>query len=90
MVNLFVNRQFQRQGFATEALGALLGLCLGDLGLRRVSARCDSRNVAACRLLEKLGVRREGEFVQDHLAKGEWANTVWWALLAEEYHRKMG
>jgi [ribosomal protein S5]-alanine N-acetyltransferase len=82
---LFVNRAFQRRGLASEALAAALRFCLRDLGLHRVTAYCDSRNTAACRLFEKAGLRREGEFRKDRLLNQEWINTLWYALLKEEY-----
>jgi RimJ/RimL family protein N-acetyltransferase len=89
-LNLLVNRKFQRQGFALEALEAVIGFCFEGINLHRVSASCDSRNVAACRLSEKLGLRREGEFLKDNVLHGEWADTVWYAELAEEYANETG
>ena len=86
-LNLSLNRNFQRQGFAQETLTALLTFCFEDLNLHRVAGWCDSRNTAACRLLEKAGLRREGEFVKSRWAHGEWANSIWYALLAEEFPR---
>ncbi|MEI6392443.1 MAG: GNAT family N-acetyltransferase [Verrucomicrobiota bacterium] len=83
-LNIYLNRSFQRKGFALEALIALIEFCLGAIKLHRVSASSDSRNIAACRLFEKAGLRREGEFLKDNLLHGEWGNTVWFAALGEE------
>ncbi len=80
-----LRRSFHRQGYATEAVEALLGFCFEALKLHRVAGWCDSRNVAACRLLEKIGLRREGEFLKNRWLHGEWATSVWYAALAEEY-----
>jgi RimJ/RimL family protein N-acetyltransferase len=80
-----LNRSFQRQGLALEAVEALLGFCFESLKLHRVAGWCDSRNVPACRLLEKLGLRREGEFVKNRWVHGEWTNSIWYAALEEEY-----
>jgi [ribosomal protein S5]-alanine N-acetyltransferase len=80
-----LNRSFQRQGFALEAVKALLGFCFEGLRLHRVAGWCDSRNTAACRLMEKAGFRREGEFVKNRQVHGEWTSSVWYAALAEEY-----
>jgi RimJ/RimL family protein N-acetyltransferase len=68
-----------------EALDAVVGFCFAGIKLHRITATCDSRNAAARGLLEKLGLRREGEFVKDHLVDGEWANTLCFAALREEY-----
>jgi len=85
--NIGLNRKFQRQGFAQEALVALLTFCFEGLRLHRVAGWCDSRNTAACRLLEKAGLRREGEFVQSRWLHGEWANSLWYAMLSEEFSK---
>lgn len=53
--------------------------------MHRMTASCDSRNIAAQRLFAKVGMRREGEFRKDQFVSGAWANTVWHAILAEEY-----
>ncbi len=56
------------QGFATEAVGALLGAMfaggsIGNEGLHRVTAVCDVQNAASHRVLERVGMRREAHFV---------------------------
>ncbi len=84
-VTVFLNRRFQRQGFALEAVNALLGFCFEGVKMHRVTAGCDSKNSAACRLFENVGLRREGEFLKDNFFNGEWTNTVWYAVLSDEY-----
>ncbi len=80
-----LNRGFHRQGYATEAVEALLGFCFESLKLHRVAAWCDSRNVAGRRLMEKIGLRREGEFLKNRWRHGQWTDSVWFAALKEEY-----
>ncbi|HOX59504.1 MAG TPA: GNAT family N-acetyltransferase [Candidatus Paceibacterota bacterium] len=82
-----LNRQFQRQGFAHEAVVALLTFCFEGLRLHRVAGWCDSRNTAACRLLEKAGLRREGEFLRSRWSHGEWSSSIWYAILGEDYRK---
>jgi aminoglycoside 6'-N-acetyltransferase len=82
-----LNPAFRRQGFATETLAAVQKFCFEEVKLHRLSASCDSRNEAALSLLQKVGFRREGEFVKDTLLQGEWSNTVWYAVLREEHER---
>jgi RimJ/RimL family protein N-acetyltransferase len=83
-VSIYVSRKCQRQGFAAEALNAILDFCFDGLALHRVSAWCDSRNIAACRLAEKLAMRREGELLNGRYMNEEWVNVVLYALLKEE------
>ena len=84
-LQIFVGRSFQRQGYATEAVNGVLGFGFEGISLHRVTASYDSRNVAAGRLLEKVGMRREGESLKDRFVNGEWVNTAWMAILDEEY-----
>ncbi len=72
-------------GYATEAARAMLGLAFDTFGLHRVIARLDARNEASGRLLRRLGMRQEAHFVQDEFFKGEWTDTLVFALLAEEW-----
>lgn len=46
------------QGYATEAVRALITLAFEGLGARRVVFRCDERNAASLRVPQKLGARR--------------------------------
>jgi RimJ/RimL family protein N-acetyltransferase len=48
------------RGFATEAGSAVVGWALDRPEIHRVWAVCDVDNVASARVLEKLGLRREG------------------------------
>lgn len=83
-LNLYVHRNFQRQGFGTEAVEATLGFCFNVLGFRRIVFLCDTRNTSAWRMAEKARMRREAHFVKDRFLNGEWASTFQYAILAEE------
>jgi RimJ/RimL family protein N-acetyltransferase len=76
---------FQNQGYATEAAAALLNYGFGSLNLHRVVADCDTRNVASFRVMERLGMRREGHFVKNTLIRGEWQDQYSYAILEEEW-----
>lgn len=73
------------KGYATEAARALLrwGFAAGEL--HRVVARCDARNTASARALQRLGFRPEGHLRQDALVRGEWTDTLLFGLLAQEW-----
>jgi RimJ/RimL family protein N-acetyltransferase len=75
---------FRNKGYGTEAVRAALRFAFESIHLRRVAVCVDGRNAAARRLLEKAGMRREGEFVRDWHLKGEWVNSVWYAVLCYE------
>jgi RimJ/RimL family protein N-acetyltransferase len=74
----------QRNGYAREAVGALLDVLLGTRGARRVQASIDPRNVASAALLRSLGMRQEAHFRESLPLRGEWVDDVVFALLARE------
>ena len=75
------NPAYHGRGLATEAAGALLRLGFEGLNLHRIVARCDARNGASARVMERLGMRREAHLVQNEFFKGEWADELIYAIL---------
>ena len=80
-----VHRKFQKQGYGTETMRAAIKFCFEQAGMHRVSASCHSENAAARRMLEKAGMRLEGEFRQSWFLKGGWASITYYAILDSEY-----
>jgi RimJ/RimL family protein N-acetyltransferase len=76
------------QGFATEACTAVLDLAYGELGLHRIVANMDARNIASARLAARLGMRLEAHHVSSEIFKGEWADLLIYALLDDEWRSK--
>jgi RimJ/RimL family protein N-acetyltransferase len=75
-------------GYATEAVRALLDHCFSELGVHRVVANCFLGNATSWRLMERLGMRREGHAVAESLHRsGKWLDTLTYALLAVEWPR---
>ncbi len=85
--NIGLGQKFHRQGYGVEAVVALLTFCFEGLKLHRVACWCDSRNAAGVRLLEKAGFRREGEFLKHRLLHDQWADSIWFAMLDEEFRQ---
>ena len=55
-----IARPFWNQGYATEALQAIVDWALAQPQIHRVWAVCDVDNRASARVLEKVGMAREG------------------------------
>jgi [ribosomal protein S5]-alanine N-acetyltransferase len=55
-----VNAQYWNRGYATEASGAIMRWLEAEPGIQRIWATCDVENLASARVLEKLGLVREG------------------------------
>lgn len=74
-----------RQGYAQEAARALMEAGFREIGLQRIFATCDQRNTASARVMERLGLRREGVFRLSKYIQGEWCDEFLYAILAEEF-----
>lgn len=76
---------YQRQGFAHEATRALMKFIFDSFPIHRIIADIDTRNPESAKLAEKLGMRREGEFINSEFFKGDWCSMWLYAILKEEF-----
>ncbi|KAA0884417.1 GNAT N-acetyltransferase [Corynebacterium amycolatum] len=72
------------QGFASEAVRAVLALGFDHYHLHRITAQMDARNSASGALARRVGLRLEAHHIQDWFSKGEWTDTLVYARLASE------
>ena len=85
------NKNYQKQGYATESVKALLDYAFADLGARRVAAMCNPINTSSWKLLERVKFRREGHLIKNiYFKKDESNNPIWqdtyeYAILNEEW-----
>ena len=78
------------RGIATEAARALIEIGFSHYGFHRIYADLDARNAASARLCERLGMRLETHRLQDYWSKGEWTDSLQYALLASEWRADGG
>ena len=76
---------FQRKGYAFEATRALMQYAFEHLPYQRIIADIDTRNPESAAMAEKLGMRREGEFVDSEFFKGDWCSMWLYAILKREF-----
>jgi len=84
-IGFTVAPEHQGRGYAREAVSLLLRYLFGQLGKHRVTASCDSRNAPSVRVLEAVGMRREGHLVGSTWSKGEWTDDLLFAILRREW-----
>jgi len=78
-------RAHQGQGLAFEAVTCVLNYVFTRLELHRVIAIADCENERSVALLSRLGMRREGHFIQNIWFKGKWGDEYLYAVLREEW-----
>ncbi|MGV0101889.1 GNAT family N-acetyltransferase [Nostoc sp. DSM 114160] len=83
-----LNTQYWGQGYATEAAQAILKFGFEELRMHRIWSWCISENVASVKVLEKIGMRREGHLREKELIKGRWYDNFLYAILDHEWKAK--
>ena len=83
-VGYIINKKYQRKGYASEALSAVIENGF-KAGVHRIYAECDPRNTCSWILLEKVGLEREAHlkqnvfFHRDENGQPKWKDTYVYA-----------
>ena len=88
-IGWIIRRDYWRQGLMTEAAGGLIRFGFEKLGVHRLFAIANTKNVGSWRVMEHNGMRREGHFVKSRFdPKADlpgWADYYQYAILKEEF-----
>ncbi len=85
------NPLYHGKGYATEAAQRMLRYGFEDMKAHRIVARCDQGNSPSLRLLERLSMRREGDYLKPAFLKktpdGQpiWHDLYEYSILHEEW-----
>jgi ribosomal-protein-alanine N-acetyltransferase len=81
-----VHKDFWRKGYATEALTKLLDFGFNNLKLHRIEAGCAVENIASSKVLEKVGMIREGMKRRKLPIRGQWKDNYFYGILEEDFN----
>lgn len=84
-IGYILDRAHWGNGYAKEALAALIGHAFGPLDLLRIEADIDPRNRASAVLLERLHFVHEGHLRQRWIVAGEVCDTDFYGLLRQDW-----
>ena len=79
-----LNPAYWNQGYMTEALRAVIDYSFKTLKLHRLEAQHDIRNPASGRVMEKVGMLREGELKDRVRNKGRYCTVALYAAINPE------
>ncbi len=77
--------QYWGKGYATEAAGRVLAFAFEELGAHRVVAFCNVQNLASVRVMEKLGMLRDGRLRETRWWNGSWQDEFVYAILERDW-----
>ena len=90
-IGWIIHRDYWRQGYCTELATELLRFGFKELNVRRIITSCDAENVGSYRVMEKIGMRREGLFIEAAPAhkqsKKMYGDELFYAMLKGEWER---
>lgn len=87
-IGITISPIHQRQGYAQEAMIGLLDWLFYDQDVRRVVETVDAENEASIMLLNSIGFRREGYFIENAWYKGKLCSEYQYALLKREWEER--
>ena len=82
-----ITRVYWGRGYAIESARCAVSWGFETYGLVKVWATTDLRNERSLRVMEKLGMTREGVLRSHRLVRGERRDEVYYGLLREEWKR---
>ncbi len=82
-----VHPDYQRQGYATEAVRMLMKTVFKDYNVHKILAKVDVRNPSSARVLEKIGFKQEGRFYQHFFDVQDkaWFDEIQFAYMKEDF-----
>ncbi len=86
-IGYVLRRDCWGRGYATEAGRGLLRFGFERIKAHRIFASCDVEHVRSIRVLEKLGMTREGRHRQDtwYPSSASWRDSYYYAILEDEW-----
>ncbi|MGB0836348.1 MAG: GNAT family N-acetyltransferase [Psychrobium sp.] len=73
------------QGICTKAMTMLIQYIFDEFGFYKIVAKCDPRNIASYRVMEKLGMQREAYFKDHYRIGDEWTDQYDYGLLRTDF-----
>ena len=87
-IGYVLGREHWGKGLMTEVLSAFVEFAFETLGLKRLEAELDPRNLASAKVLERVGFSNEGRRRRNYFSKGEVTDTGLYGMLSDDSRRR--
>jgi ribosomal-protein-alanine N-acetyltransferase len=87
-VGFVLSKRYWNKGIMTEALKKVIGYTITYLGMNRVEGWCITENRAGARVMEKSGMRKEGELREYLYQKGRHWDFSVYSMLRKEFEKQ--
>ncbi len=83
-------RWLWNSGYMTEALSRVIAYTFDAMDINRIEAQHELENPSSGRVMEKCGMKKEGELRQRLYNKGRYVDVALYAILKEDYDKIKG
>lgn len=83
-----LNKNYWGLGYATEAAKSMLDFGFHQIGLHRIDAMCDIRNATSVKVMENIGMQKEGCLREHRWTKERWRSSYMYSILEDEFKSK--
>lgn len=87
-IGYFFRPEYWGNGYASEVAATLIEFGFQYLELHKVTATCNSNNCRSEKVMQKVGMTKEGELRKVRYKEGRWDNEMNYSILAEEWEDK--
>ena len=78
------DNKYWRNGYASESANAIIKFGFQELKLHRIFATCCPDNIGSAKVMEKIGMKKEGCLREHKLQKGKWRDSIIYSVLDYE------
>ena len=78
-------RKYWGKGYMTEVVHAIIYFGFSRIMLNRIEARCEIKNIASARVMEKVGMKYEGILRQHMFMKGKYRDLKIYSITKDEF-----
>lgn len=80
-----IGNKYQGNGFAKEALSAVIEFCFNNTELKRLWSDVDVNNIASCKVMESCKFKREG-LIREGKMVSTWCDYYIYAILKSDFN----
>lgn len=85
MIGYAIDEAYSGKGYTTYAAKEVVRIAFEELGFHRVEAGVQPSNIASVRVVEKIGMKREGLNRANVRIKGEWKDHYLYAIVNDKF-----
>ena len=83
----YLRKDCWSNGYATEAVKAVINYMFSKVGLEKIDARHSVNNIASGKVLKKAGMYYKGHVKEFYFCNSEWQDCDFYVLMKEQYLR---